>query len=168
MVAERITPASIAAELDLLDAEEKRLAGAVVVSIGFTNSAVKDLSPREHEELAGWLFALIAREPLKSSPAFTGHRIVLGALATELRGFAQAAGAPVGLQADLRAASSKTEEQRIRVRLAEQEQGYARFVDDVLASHAYQRVPGPPLEEEPIAQAPAAPTETDDDPLRAL
>lgn len=168
MATERSTHEAIASELDVLDTDKKHLAGDVVVSIGFTNAAVKDLAPREHEELAAWLFALIAREPFRSSPAHTGHRIVLGALATELRGFAAAAGEPVGLQADLRAAGTQAEERRIRARIADQERGFTRFVDDVLASHAYQRTPSPLPEEESIDQVPAARAETGDDPLRAL
>src|SRR3954471_19488591 len=107
MVAERrITAADIEHGRDILDDQAKVVAGGVVVSIGFTNAAVKDLAPREWEELAAYLLALLEREPVKSRGAYTAHRIVLGSLATELRGFATAAGEPIGLQMDLRATST--------------------------------------------------------------
>src|SRR4051794_28508353 len=134
MVAERstITLAGIEHARDILDGEEKRSAGDVVVSIGFTNAAVKDLAPREWEELAAYLFALIDREPVKSSPAEAYKRLVLGSLAMECRGFAAAAGEPVGLQVDLRAASTQAEERRIRERIADQQAGAHRYYDDVI------------------------------------
>ncbi len=170
MVAERstITLAGVEAALDVLDQQEKRVAGGVVVSIGFTNAAVKDLAPREHEELAAYLFALLDREPVKTSPAYAAHRIVLGSLATELRGFATAAGVTVGLPADLRAASTQAEEQRIRRRLADQQASAHRYYDDVLAANTSQRdadahIPDEPDQEPEEDTVAAPPTETDDD-----
>jgi hypothetical protein len=142
MVAERMTAAAVQAERDLLDGEERKVLGGMVVSIGFTNATVKELAPRELEEVAAFLFALIERAPLKGSAAYTPHRMVLGALASELRGFAHAAGEPVGLEADLRAAWSQKEEHRIRQRVAELSAAFAREIDDALlaqaALHLYQ------------------------------
>lgn len=170
MAAERITHETVAAELDAIDGEARRVAGGVVVSIAFTNAAVKDLAPREHEELAAYLFALIEREPVKTSPAFAGHRIVLGTLASELRGFAAAAGEPIGVQADLRAAVTQAEERRIRARLADLEAGAHRYGDDVIAAHHLQHqvlddhIPPEHPEEDPPDEPPTAaqPTEPDD------
>lgn len=152
MVAERINLPAIERARDILDGEEKRIAGDVVVSIGFTNAAVKDLAPREHEELAGYLFALIDREPLKTSRAYVAHRHVLGSLATELRGFAAAAGEPVGLQADLRAASTKAEEQRIRERIDGQAAAARRYADEMFLSL-------PPRRDDHIPDEPSLDTE---------
>lgn len=167
MVAERLTPRAIADELDVLDGQAKLVAGDLVVTLAFTNAAVKDLAPREWEELSGYLYALLEREPVKSSAAFAGHRIVLGSLASELRGFAAAAGEPVGLQADLRAASSQAEERRIRERIAQEQLGYERYVDDVLAAQTAQQIAAQHYEEmtdsEPTQDA-ATPTETTDVP----
>lgn len=179
MVAERsaITLAGIEHARDILDGEEKRAAGDVVVSIGFTNAAVKDLAPREHEELAAYLFALLDREPVKGSPVYAAHRIVLGSLATELRGFAAAAGEPVGLQADLRAASTQAEERRIRERLDGQRAAATRHYDDVLTEHHRRRdvddhIPDEPEPDEEGPMAPVSPAattaETDDADLAYL
>lgn len=147
MVAERLTPESLATELDLIDGEAKLVAGDVVVTLGFTNATVKTGSPREWEESAAWLFALLSREPLKSSPSEGFKRALLGSLATELRGFAHAAGEPVGLQADLRAASSQQEERRLRERLDADSAAYDRHVDDVLAAQTAQRIAAQHYEE---------------------
>lgn len=175
MATERITAAAVTAELDVLDGQEKVVAGQVVVTIGFTNAAVKDLAPREHEELASYLFALLDREPVKGSPAYAAHRIVLGSLATELRGFAVAAGVPVGLQADLRAASTQAEERRIRERIADQQASAHRYYDDAISEHQRRRERDDHIPDEPETQpdeedqtpdaTDAAPvsTETDDD-----
>lgn len=167
-----ITPEAVAAELDLLDGEAKLVAGNVVVSIGFTNAAVKTLAPREWEDLAAWLLALIAREPIRTSRAFTGHRIVLGALATELRGFAEAAGEPVGLQADLRAATSQADERRINARIADEQAAFDRHIDEVLLANSVQREIAQQSvtpQEETIDQAPVAiPTPETDDALDYL
>lgn len=174
MVAERITPEAIAAELDVIDGQAKRIAGDLVVSIGFTNAAVKDLAPHEWESVAAYLFALIGREPARSSPAYVGHRIVLGALASELRGFAAAAGEPVGLQADLRAAATQADEKRIRQRIADQQAAFDRHVDEVLLTQSVRReiddhIPDEPMasdhgEEDAIEEPPTAapPSEIDD------
>lgn len=139
MAAERINAAAVTAAVDVLDGDERRDLGEVAVTIGFTNASVKLLAPREMEELAAYLFAKLALEPMASSPAFAAHRVVLGALATELRGFAQAAGEPVGIHADLRAATSQAEERRIRARLADQAAAFDRHIDDVLLAQAAWR-----------------------------
>lgn len=138
-MAERITAETVAAELDVLDGEAKLVVGQIVVSIGVTNAAVKQLVPREWEALASYLFTVLAQEPMKSSPAFVGHRIVLGSLAMELRGFAQQAGEPVGLQVDLRNAGSQAAERRIRERIADDAAAFSRHIDDVLDADTAQR-----------------------------
>lgn len=144
MVAERMTPAAIQAERDLLDGEERRILGGMVVSLGFTNATVKTLAPRELEHVAAFLFALIERAPVKSSAEYAPERMVLGALASELRGFAHAAGEPVGLNADLRDAWSQKEEHRIRQRVAELSAAFTREIDDaLLAQAALQLYQGP-------------------------
>jgi hypothetical protein len=174
MVAERITPAAVLAERDLLDGEERRILGGLVVGLAFTNATVKDLAPREMEEVAATLFALIERAPFKSSRSYAPLRMVVGALASELRGFAHAAGEPVGLEADLRAAWSQKEERQVRQRLADQAAAWAREVDDaILAHHAMSMYDGPPEpdeEEEPPQQphTPPTPTEGPDAPAYVL
>lgn len=171
MVAERrITAAAVTAELDVLDGQEKVVAGGVVVTIGFTNAAVKDLAPREHEELAAYLFALLAREPVKTSPAYAAHRIVLGSLATELRGFAAAAGEPVGLEADLRAAKTKADEKVARARIADQAIGFDRAITAAIMADHFDREQPAQAKEDTTPEEPAVapPTETIDDPLDYL
>jgi hypothetical protein len=157
MVAERITPAAVIAERDLLDGEERRILGEVVVGLAFTNATVKDLAPREMEEVAATLFALIDRAPFKTSHAYAPLRMVVGALASELRGFAHAAGEPVGLEADLRAAWSQKEERQVRQRLADQAAAWSREIDDVILAHhamaLYDGPAEPQHEEEPPDQA---------------
>lgn len=91
------------------------------------------------EEVAAYLTALLERAPLKTSRAYEAHRMVLGSLATELRGFAAAAGEPTGLQADLRAASSQAEERRVAERIDAAAVAYDRHVDDILLEHAARR-----------------------------
>ncbi len=163
MTTERLTPDAIAAELDLIDGDARVVLGEVVVTIAFTNAAVKTLSPREMAELGAYLRALIDRAPIKGqSPAYAPHRMVLGQLATELEGFAAAAGEPIGLEADLRAATSKAEERRIRERLADEAAAYDRHIDDVLLSHAAQQATTTLEEPAPDKATSAATPETDD------
>lgn len=133
--------------------EPDAVAGGQLASLGFTRASVAMLSPREWEVLAAWLFAQLERAPMKSSPAYTGHRIVLGGLANELRGYAHSAGEPVGIQADLRDTKSQAEEQRLRARLADQEAAYDRHVDDVLLAEAAQREHGKHEDLDPLMDA---------------
>lgn len=165
MVAERITPEAVRSGVDLLDGEDRLVLGdVVVVSIGFTNAAVKTLLAREMEEVAAYLVALLERAPLRTSAAYAPHRIVLGSLATELRGFARAAGEPVGLLADLRAAGSLAEERRIRERLADHVIAHERYLDDaIVAHHARSSHPGATARDEPeeeMTDQPPAPPPT--------
>ncbi len=166
MVAERLTPQAIAHELDILDGQAKLVAGGLVVTLAFTNAAVKDLAPREWEEVSAYVYALLEREPMKSSAAFVGHRIVLGSLASELRGFAAAVGEPVGLQVDLRAATTQAEERRLRERVADDEAAYDRHIDDVLRAQIVRQMARPDTDQEEPASEPdaATPTETTDVP----
>lgn len=163
-MAERINAGTVTAALEVLDDDAKAVAGGMVVSLALTTWAVRDLAPREWEDLAAYLLALTDREPVKSSPAYAGHRIVLGTMASELRSFAHSAGEPVGLQADLRSAGSQAEERRIKARIADEHIAFERAIDDILTAHATQREITAPAEEEIIDQDPdAAPTlETDD------
>lgn len=88
-----ISPAEIATAQITFDEEDHAIvAGSVVTSLGFTAAAVGMLAPREWENLADYLTGLLDREPLTSSRIYAGHRIVLGNLASELRGYAFAAG----------------------------------------------------------------------------
>jgi hypothetical protein len=178
MVAERITPAAVVAERDLLDGEERRIVGQLVIGLAFTNATVKDLAPREMEEVAAYLLALLDRAPIKTSPAFQPHRMVLGSLASELRGFAAAAGEPVGLQVDLRGSGSQADEQRIRARLADQAAAFERSIDDAIAAHVAQSLYQGAHEPEDVLQEPEddpgepsaqpAPQETVDAPAYVL
>lgn len=167
---DRISPAAVVAAVDVLDGEERVVLGEIVVGLAFTNSTVKTLSPREMEAVAAWLFALLERSPQKASPAYAPHRIVLGSLATELRGFAAAAGEPVGMAVDLRDAGSQAEERRVRERLADAAAAYDRHVDDVIASQHAQHDAATrhsAIDEEPATESyPAAPPiEASDDDL---
>lgn len=165
MTADRLTATAVATELDVLDAGERRILGDRVATVGFTNGAVKTLAPREMETVAAYLFALLARAPVKAAPAYEPHRIVLGALATELRGFAAAAGEPVGDLADLRSASSQAEERRIRARLADHQAAFSRHVDDVIDSHHAQQ--GATHQGEPLTDDHSAAPTTEDPDLAA-
>jgi len=117
----------VLAERARLDASEHE--AAVTIYLELTAYAVDTLSPRELEELAAWLKALLEREPTRSAQAYAPHRIVLGTLADQLRGYARLAGEPVGLEADLRAATSQAEERRIRARIADQRAAFDREFD---------------------------------------
>lgn len=89
---ERITPAAVEAAQISFDEEDRAVVnGSVVTSLGFTAAAVGMLAPREWEDVADYLYGLLAREPLASSRKYAGQRIVLGNLASELRGYAYAA-----------------------------------------------------------------------------
>lgn len=115
-----ITPTSVAAASAALD-EQERQEAAWAIALDLTGYAAATLAPRELEEVAAYLFALLEREPTKSGPVYAPHRIVLGQLAAQLRGYAMLAGEPVGLEADLRAATSQGEERRIRERIADRD-----------------------------------------------
>lgn len=166
MSAERITVEAVEASVVEFDAQERPVvAGQVVMDFTQVGVLTSLLAPREWEEVAAYLDALIGRAPLASGKAYLAHRTVLGALAGELHGYARAAGEPVGLEVDLRAATSKAEERRIRERIADQEAAFSRHVDDVIHQTAAQREfasrQEPPHEqEEPPTEPekPAAPT----------
>lgn len=178
MAAERINAETVAAENLRIDAEDRLVAGNQVIAQTAVDWALRDLAPREWEEIAAYLFALIAREPLKTSPAYAGHRILFGTLATELRSFAASAGEPVGLEADLRAATTQAEERRIRELIADQRAYADRLHDeDLVATLIRGHDPAPddepgelPTEEEiaTVTEPPAAPSEQADDDLAFL
>lgn len=168
MVAERLTPESVAAEAVAFDAQERIVVGGqAVMGFGELAAMTAMFSPREWEEVAAYVLALVEREPVKTSPAYLPHRTILAHLGHELRGYARIAGEPVGLEADLRAATSQAEEQRIRQRMYDDQLARERFHDDLLLADAAQRATSQPSdpEGEPIDPEPdAAPaTETDVD-----
>ncbi len=164
MTTDRLTPDAVEAELVGFDARDRAVIGGQVVmdfvQVGVLASL---LSPREWEDVAAYLIALVNRAPLATGPAYVGHRTLLGALAGELRQYARQAGEPVGLEVDLLSAKSKAEERRLRARLADQEAAFDRHIDDVIASHHAQAdLPGlldEPEEEPTDSPTPAAPTE---------
>lgn len=151
---DQITAEAVEAAAVSYDAQDRAIAGGQVV-MDFVQAGVMValLSPREWEEVASYLYALLEREPLRTGKAYVAHRTVLGAIAGELRGYAKAAGEPVGLQADLRAASSRAEEQRIRARIADQDAALERHVDDVIETHRVQQQQQQPADE-PQEEAP--------------
>jgi hypothetical protein len=159
MTLEHLTPDVVEAAAVSYDAQDRPVAGGqVVMDFVQVGVLVALLSPREWEEVASYLYGLLERAPLKDGRTFVAHRTVLGALAGELRGYARSAGEPVGLEVDLRAASSRAEERRIRERIADQDLALERHVDDVIDSHRAQQQ----LEREEPAIAEPTPTETDD------
>ena len=93
MTLANLTPAAVeAAQITFDDEDRAIVAGSIVTSLGFTAASVGMLAPRDWEDVADYLYGLLGREPLASSRAYAGHRIVLGNLASELRGYAYAAG----------------------------------------------------------------------------
>ena len=135
---ERITAEAVTAAMVEYDADDRAIVAGQVINFTQVGVMVSLLAPVEWELVAGYLYALIEREPIRSGRAYTAHRTVFGALAGELRGYARATGTPIGLEMDLRAATSKAEELRIRQRMADQAAAYDRHVDDVIASHHVQ------------------------------
>lgn len=161
MAAERLTVDAVTRALQADDqAAADAVAGEIVCNLGFVRMTVASMVPREWEAVAAYLYALLARAPIKGSSAYEAHRMVLGMLALELRTYAQQAGEPVGLEADLRAASSQAEEQHIRARMADQAAARDRQLTEIeleqAAYHAHMR-PDPAEEENPIERI-AAPS----------
>ncbi len=152
-----ITPESVAAAAVTFDAQDRAVVGDVVLTLGEASVLLPLLAPREWEQLAAYLLALVDREPVKTSPAYAGHRVILGAIAHELRTYARIAGEPVGLEADLRAATSKAEERRIRERIADQEAAAERRLDDIALATAAQMRHDPEHHEEVPAEQPTPP-----------
>lgn len=178
-----ITPERVAAEAAVIDAQGRVMVGGELLDFGATGVLAALLAPREWEEIAAYVLAVVEREPVRSSPAYQAHRIVLGSFANDLRNYARMAGEPTGLVADLRAATSQAEERRIRERIADQQLALERHLDDVAlqqqAQHRVADVVGPepplpdplpdwwPLNEEPESieppVTPPQPIETRDD-----
>lgn len=167
------TPEAMASEQVRLDAQDRGIVGDVVMTLGQAALLLPLLIPREWEEIAAYLFALLEREPMKSSPAYAPHRMILGQVASELRTYARIAGEPTGLEADLRAARSQDEERRIRALIADREAALDRTLVDLEVQTWYEHAPAtvnPPQPEEPPAMpsAPPATTETRDEPAYLL
>jgi hypothetical protein len=162
VTAERFTPEALEAAHAEYDAQDRAVAGGqVVMDFVQVGVMVSLLAPREWEEVAAYLYALLERAPVRDGKAFVAHRTVLAALAGELRGYARSAGVPVGGNADLRAAGSLAEEQRIRQRLADQAAAFDRHIDDVIASHHAQAELA--AEDDHEEESPASePTSTED------
>lgn len=138
--AERITVDAVEAAVVEFDAQERAVVGRqAVMDFVRVGVYVSLLAPREWEEVAAYLQALVERAPLKDGKAYLAHRTVIGAIASELRGYARLAGEPVGLEVDLRGATSKAEELRIRERLDAQAIAMDRHVDDVIEQTRVQR-----------------------------
>lgn len=155
VVQSAITPETVAAAAIEFDAQDRAIIinGPHRTRIDFWPTALmaSDLAPREWEEVAAYILALLDREPMKSSPAKSAHRILLGSFAYDLRGYARASGEPIALEVDLRAATSKADERRIRERLADRQAAIERHMDDVALQQAAQhRVsdPSDPVDEE--------------------
>jgi hypothetical protein len=91
--------------------------GQIVADLGLTRSMIATTVPREWERVASVLIAMLDRSPFRDSPRFSGERIILGALANELRAYAMAAGEPVGVT-DLRAPEVIAGEREARDRAA--------------------------------------------------
>lgn len=137
MAADRITPAAIEAESVAFDARERAVvAGQVVLDFSHAGVLAALLAPREWEAVAAYLLALVGREPMRSAAGYLPHRTILGAIGSELRQYARLAGEPVGLEADLRAATSRAEEQRIRERIADRDAAADRRHDELLLEQA--------------------------------
>lgn len=85
--------------------------GQMVADLGLTRSMLATTVPREWERVAAVLLALLDRYPFKDGPRYAGERILLGALANELRAYAVAAGEPVS-SIDLRAPDVREQEAR--------------------------------------------------------
>jgi hypothetical protein len=66
--------------------------GHVVANLGATRSWLAELTPAEWFSVASTLYALIGREPIKSSARYAPERVLLGTLALELDSYARAAG----------------------------------------------------------------------------
>jgi hypothetical protein len=125
-LAERLTPAIVEAAQTTFDAEDRAVvAGSVVASLGFTAASVGLLSPNEWEDVADYLTGLLARDPVASSRAWAGHRIVLGSLASELRTYAYTAGQQM-------VGTPKTAS------------AFDDHITDVIAEHRRQREPDQP------------------------
>jgi len=147
-----ITPEAVAAAQIEFDEQDRAVlvAGRQRALLNFQTTGLLacDLAPREWEEVAAYLYALLDREPVKGGQAFAAHRIVLGSIAGELRGYASVAGEPVGLEVDLRAATSKAEEQRILERMDDRHRAQVRRLDDVALQQAAQHQAPVAAEEE--------------------
>lgn len=165
MAAERLTAEAVAAEVVTFDAQERAIvAGQVVLNFSHAGILATLFPPREWEAVAGYLFALIERAPLAASPAYLAHKTLLGAIASDLRTYARIAGEPVGLVADLRAASSQAEERRIRERIADQAAALDRMLDGIeLDQAAYHRHARPIEHEEEVLPAATPPEIVDVD-----
>lgn len=138
--AERITKDAVEAAVVEFDARDRAVvAGQLVMDFTQVGVFAALLAPREWEEVAAYLYALLERAPLKAAPAYLAHRTIIGAIAGELRGYARQAGEPVGLEVDLRGATSKAEELRIRERIDAQAIAMDRHVDDVIEQARVQR-----------------------------
>jgi hypothetical protein len=140
MVAERLTPEAVEAEVVAFDERDRAVvAGQIVLDFSHAGVLAALLAPREWEQVAAYMLALVEREPLRSAPAYLAHRTILSAVGSELRQYARLAGEPVGLEADLRAATSQADERRILARIADAEAAAHRRHDELLLEQAAYR-----------------------------
>lgn len=137
-----ITPETVAAAQVEFDAQDRALLVSgrqrTLLAFQVTGVLASDMVPREWEAVAAWVLALIDHEPLKSSPAFVAHRTLLGSFANDLRNYARMAGEPIGLDADLRAASTQADERRVLTRIEDSHRAQARRLDDLAVEQAVQ------------------------------
>lgn len=68
--------------------------GRVVANLGMTRAWVAELTPAEWDSVASLLYAMLAREPVKSSPRYQAERILIHTFAQELDSYARSAGLP--------------------------------------------------------------------------
>lgn len=66
----------------------------VARSLPVTQWAIAEMQPFEWQLVADYLSGMLNKNPLRESPDYGPHRLVLGALAAELRQNAIAAGEP--------------------------------------------------------------------------
>jgi hypothetical protein len=70
----------------------------IIRSLPVTQWAVATVLPHDWLHVADFLSGILARAPLREAPGWDAERIVLGALASELRANAVEAGEPVELR----------------------------------------------------------------------
>ena len=117
-----------------LDASGALIVRSVIADLGFTRSMVPLVSPAEWERIARFLFALLDRAPLAGDGSgWAAGRMILGALASDLRTYAHAAGEPVGFDLDLRNATSKAEERDVRQRMDLVNRRFDKRLEEIVA-----------------------------------
>lgn len=128
-----IAPSRVVAAASEMRAEE-RTDSPTPPDLYSTRAMLGSLSPREWEHIAVTLNGVLSRAPVKDGEGYAAERMLLGALAWELRMGAHAAGEPVGLQADLRAATTRVAARRIELAIESERQLFHDHISSVLRS----------------------------------